>query len=74
MRDTTKENLPQPFQLTKLRLLHSLNYGVPTAPRKTKDRNSDSSSTESMTENLLNLYNLLPQDFVQKYSGLASQN
>ena len=24
-----------------------------------------------MTENLLNLHNLLPQDFVQKYSGLA---
>ena len=38
MRDTTKENLPQSFQLTKLRLLHSLNYGVPSAPRKTEDR------------------------------------
>ena len=41
MKDTTKENLSQSFQLTKLWLLHSLNYGVPTAPRKTKDRNSD---------------------------------
>jgi len=29
MRDTTKENLSQSLQLTKLWLLHSLNYGVP---------------------------------------------
>jgi len=29
MGDTKKENLPQSFQLKKLRLFHSLNYGVP---------------------------------------------
>ena len=56
MRDTTKENLSQSFQLTKLRLLHSLNYGGSHALHKTEDRNSDSSTTESMTENLLNPY------------------